>query len=420
MRTTWGIQAESIENASGSSAALDERRGRGRATAGVTATTTAVPAAAEPEMEPALLVGQDADREVEVTGDLVEALAEEVAPLRADEAELRGEGGRGVPCRLADELDQRVAAVVAGRAGREDGLEIGDGVVVAGLLGERPVVDQLVQPADGRVLVRDPGQDQLLEPKGRRLRLVARSRELGGECVQEVLGVAPEAGLEVGQGRGHRSGLDLGLVALDDEMADLVEETERPDLARVDRRRARGPRPVHPLGEAADPGGVAHDEVAADADQRAADGIPVARLAADMEGTIHGMKDGTVAPRDRGRCVRCRFRSSLTHLRCARFGPRLRLRLTRARGARHAAMVVASGGDHHVFDCAPQELEPGRVEVVGPRADPLRPRELAIEPGVQRLARHEDDVGGGVDEVEVVGLLDQGRPRSRRRSSRTA
>ena len=72
-----------------------------------------------------------------------------------------------------------------------------------------------------------------------------------------------------------------------------MEEPERPDLARVDGRRAGCPRPVHPLGEAADPGRVADHEVAADADQRPADGVPVARLAADMEVTVHGMKHGT-------------------------------------------------------------------------------------------------------------------------------
>ena len=60
-----------------------------------------------------------------------------------------------------------------------------------------------------------------------------------------------------------------------------------------------------------------------------------------------------------------------------------------------------------MLDGAAEELETGRVEVVGPRPDALGPGELSIEAGRQGLARHEDDVGAGVDEVEVVGLLDE-------------
>ena len=65
----------------------------------------------------------------------------------------------------------------------------------------------------------------------------------------------PETRLEVGQRGGHRPGLDVRLVAGDQEMADLVEQAEGADLAGLDRRRARphGPRSSAPPAGGARP-----------------------------------------------------------------------------------------------------------------------------------------------------------------------
>src|SRR6476659_10766570 len=47
-----------------------------------------------------------------------------------------------------------------------------------------------------------------------------------------------------------------------------------------------------------------------------------------------------------------------------------------------------------VFDGASQQLEAGRVEVIGPRTDPFGPGEGLVETFGERLARHQDKVGG--------------------------
>ena len=67
--TTRGIQAESDENASGSSAGAARTTAPRPAAVGSAATA----AAAEPQVERALLLGQDADRDVEAADEVVEA-----------------------------------------------------------------------------------------------------------------------------------------------------------------------------------------------------------------------------------------------------------------------------------------------------------------------------------------------------------
>jgi hypothetical protein len=87
----------------------------------------------------------------------------------------------------------------------------------------------------------------------------------------------------MGQGGRHRSGLDIRLVARDEEVTDLVEEPESSDLARLDGWRAGSSGSIHPVGQPADSGHIADHEIPAHADERPADGVPVARLAANVE-----------------------------------------------------------------------------------------------------------------------------------------
>ena len=71
--TTRGIQAESEENASGSSAAPpNDGVSTGRPSPPPAAAATAAATATEPEMERAFLLGQDPDRQVEAVDHLVE------------------------------------------------------------------------------------------------------------------------------------------------------------------------------------------------------------------------------------------------------------------------------------------------------------------------------------------------------------
>jgi hypothetical protein len=107
--------------------------------------------------------------------------------------------------------------------------------------------------------------------------------ELLAEAVEETTRIRTEAVLEIGKGGPDGARPAIRLVAGDQEVADLVEQAERPDLAGLDRRRARLPQDVHPRCEAADAGRVGDDQVAARPDQRHLDGVPIARLASDME-----------------------------------------------------------------------------------------------------------------------------------------
>ena len=112
----------------------------------------------------------------------------------------------------------------------------------------------------------------------------SRPREFLAEPVEQAARIRSEAPFEVRHGRLHRARPDGRLVAGDEQVADLVEQPERADLAGLDRRRAGVPCPVHPAGEAADAGRVGHDEVAVGPDQRPVDPVELACLAPHVEG----------------------------------------------------------------------------------------------------------------------------------------
>ena len=98
------------------------RAERGRRRRAVAATTTApasatVAATTEPQVERALLLGQDPDGEIEAADEVLEAVAQELAPPGADVAKLGGKRRRGVPGGHADEIEQRGGAIVERWAG---------------------------------------------------------------------------------------------------------------------------------------------------------------------------------------------------------------------------------------------------------------------------------------------------------------
>ena len=83
IRTTWGIHAESDENASGSSPSPP--------IPGVsTGPRAAVRTAAESQRERAPLLGQDADRDLEPSDEIEQRIAQQRPPVLADVAQLAG------------------------------------------------------------------------------------------------------------------------------------------------------------------------------------------------------------------------------------------------------------------------------------------------------------------------------------------
>ena len=96
---------------------------------------------------------------------------------------------------------------------------------------EDPVVDELAEWPDRRVFVRDAGQQQFLETMRRRLRVGTLARELVPEAIQQAGRIRPEALLQVREGRGDRARPTVRLVPCDQEVADLVQESQRSDLS---------------------------------------------------------------------------------------------------------------------------------------------------------------------------------------------
>ena len=107
--TTLGIHDESDENASGSS----------RAWANDGASAALRPAAAtEPQVQAALLLGQDAEGQVQPGDEVEQRVAEEPGPGLADVAELAGQRRRRPARRGPQQLDERAAVRADRRTGR--------------------------------------------------------------------------------------------------------------------------------------------------------------------------------------------------------------------------------------------------------------------------------------------------------------
>ena len=208
--------------------------------------------------------------------------------MLTDVAQLPGEGCRGVAGRQSHQLDQRRALQLARRAVGKDRLEAGDRLCVPCPLGDPAVVDQLVQRAKRRVLVGDPGQQELLETMGRGLRNGAAAREFLGESIQKADAVGAQPGSELGHGGAHGARPPARLVARDQQVADLMEQAHRADLAGLDGRRAACSIKVHPGGQAADPRRIRDDQIAPRPDQCSTDRVPFPRFAAEVKVASHG------------------------------------------------------------------------------------------------------------------------------------
>ena len=238
-----------------------------------------------------LLLGEDPDRDVQPADERVEVGAEDRAPVLADVAQLAGQRRRDVPGGGSQQLDERGPRPVGElqvRAAGEGALQAGDDVVVARPFAQDAVVDQLAQRSDRRVLVGDPGEQQLLEADDGRLRLRAGAREGRREAIEHEIRVVPEVASDVAQGARHASGRER-LEARGQQVRDLVQQAEGHDLAGSDRWRTRRPDGVHPRGEVADRREIGDDEVAACAEQGVVDGVALARRPPHME-LAHGRR----------------------------------------------------------------------------------------------------------------------------------
>src|SRR4029079_8657704 len=104
-----------------------------------------------------------------------------------------------------------------------------------------------------------------------------------------------------------------GCLAGDQQVTDLVKQSECADLTRGDTRDLRRPGIVHPLGDDPDRSKVGDGQVATDPEKRVVDGVPLAGGPADMEvaRTVGG-----------ARTVEVRVRGGVHRRRMARAGER--------------------------------------------------------------------------------------------------
>ena len=186
--------------------------------------------------------------------------------------------------RRAQQLDERCLRPVADveeLAAGEDALEPCDGVVVARALRQDAVVDQLAQGTDRRVLVADAGQQKLLELDDRWLAGRSDAGKRRREPVQEPIEVVAQSAPDVAhRGRHRRSARRL---ARDQEVTDLMQQPERPDLAGRHAGRLGRPLLVHALGERPDGIQIGDRDVAADAEQGVVDAVALAGGPSDVE-----------------------------------------------------------------------------------------------------------------------------------------
>ena len=199
-------------------------------------------ATTEAQVQAALLLGKDADRDVQPADDRIEVGPEDRGPVLPDVAQLAGQRGGHAPGRRSQQLDERRPRPVRELqpvARGEPGLEAGGQVVVARPVAEDPVVDQLAQRSEGRVLVGDADQEQLLEAVDGRLGLRPDAREGRREAIEDEVGVGlPESAADVAERAGHRARAER-LEPSGQQVRDLVEQPQRHDLAGPDRGRAR-------------------------------------------------------------------------------------------------------------------------------------------------------------------------------------
>ena len=188
MSTTRGIQSESLEKASASSATTAAAND---GTSGGTVLATA--ATTEAQVQAALFLGEDADRDVQPADDRVEIRPEDRAPSapgRTAAGRPARSGTRRAGARSSSTSDARVPSPRSSPSpAANDASRPASQVVVARPVAEDPVVDQLAQRSERRVLVGDADQQQLFEAVDGRFGLRPDAREGGGEAIEDEVGV---------------------------------------------------------------------------------------------------------------------------------------------------------------------------------------------------------------------------------------
>ncbi len=144
---------------------LDLGAGEGRRLHGAAAGTEP----AEPGVQAVLLLGEDADRDVEPGQQLVERATEQPAPMLANEPELADQRVRRDPGRLAEDLEEGPGSVafatldgdaprvaLEGRDRRPESVGRQD-----------PLIDEIAERSSRRIDVRQMDEQEVLEPSGR-------------------------------------------------------------------------------------------------------------------------------------------------------------------------------------------------------------------------------------------------------------
>ena len=245
--------------------------------------------AAEPEMQSALLLGQDAEGDIDAVQQTSKVVAQEGRPVVAHVAELAGQRGRGMACRRAqqgEEIEDAAGAIAGGkrRGSRKGRLQFLHGPLVRRGPDERAIVDQLPKGRGGRVLVYQPGQDHLPDEAGWVLRLGQAARERGGEAMEDAIALPAQPGAQALDRTLPDARQGRRLEAFDDEMGDLMEETEGRQIPGLDGRQAGRPRRVHPRRHRAGGRSVGQTCIPTSPDWCGIDPVEVLRCSRDANG----------------------------------------------------------------------------------------------------------------------------------------
>ncbi len=180
-----------------------------------------------------LLLGQDADRDVEPVEELVEPAAEQPAPVLADEAKLADERVGRPAGRLTEQVEERHPVAVAVLAGEDD-----PGLVPLERLDrggearrrEAALVDEGAKRGRRRIVVREVDQEEVLEAGGRRP--VDPGERRGERAEQGVRPAPPDVGPDARQRRRDRRIRTAPRGLHDREVGRLVEQAQGEELAR--------------------------------------------------------------------------------------------------------------------------------------------------------------------------------------------
>ena len=232
-----------------------------------------------------------------------EEIAEQVAPVVPDVLELAVERVRRGQGRRPEHVDQVLVRGPEARAGLEVLAQRPADRVVRGALGQRTLVEQLVERPERGVEIGEPDSDELFQghgpmrdpaglagqPLGGRLQATVhrhRGEPIGERRQGRVEGDPRDARLEPGEGIQHGPRIALDAVQGQDDVRDLVEDPHGVERARVHGAigmPARLANRVHPVRERATGGHVDDDHVAGQREDGVGERVTVPRLACDVE-----------------------------------------------------------------------------------------------------------------------------------------